>query len=48
MYLADLFNGAAQLAGPLAKVIFEKLGNETERQLVGALNALQGGLSAES
>ena len=34
------FNGAAKLATPLAKVVFEKLGNETEKQLVDTLNAL--------
>jgi carbon monoxide dehydrogenase subunit G len=34
------FHGAAKLAGPLAKPIFERLGNETETQLTGVLNAL--------
>ena len=34
------FNGAAKLATPLAKLVFEKLGNDTERQLVETLNAL--------
>ena len=28
------FNGAAKLAAPAAKLVFEKLGNDTERQLV--------------
>jgi hypothetical protein len=35
------FNGVARLAGPLAKIVFEKLGDDTEKQLVEALNALQ-------
>lgn len=35
------FNGAAKLAAPLAKVVFEKLGSDTEKQLVDTLNALQ-------
>jgi hypothetical protein len=35
------FNGAAKLAAPLAKIVFEKLGNDTEKQLVETLNALQ-------
>ena len=35
------FNGAARLATPLAKVVFEKVGNDTERQLVETLNGLQ-------
>ena len=35
------FNGVARLAGPLAKIVFEKLGDDTEKQLVKALNALQ-------
>jgi hypothetical protein len=34
------FNGAAKLVAPLAKVLFEKLGNDTEKQLVQTLNAL--------
>ena len=34
------FNGVAKLATPLAKLLFEKLGNDTERQLSDALNAL--------
>jgi Polyketide cyclase / dehydrase and lipid transport len=36
------FNGAAKLAAPLGKVVFEKLGNDTEKQLVETLNALRG------
>ncbi len=35
------FNGAARLAAPLAKVVFEKLAGDTERQLVETLNALR-------
>lgn len=35
------FNGAAKLAAPIAKAIFEKLGNETEKQMAETLNALQ-------
>lgn len=35
------FNGVARLAGPLAKLVFERLGDDTEKQLVQALNALQ-------
>ena len=35
------FNGVAKLAGPLAKLVFEKLGDDTEKQLVETLNALQ-------
>ena len=34
------FNGAARLATPLAKIVFEKLGNDTEKQLTETLNAL--------
>jgi hypothetical protein len=34
------FNGAAKLATLLAKVVFEKLGNDTEKQLKKTLNAL--------
>ena len=42
-YTNDLeFNGAAKLATPLAKLIFEKLGNDTERRLVETLDALHG------
>jgi hypothetical protein len=36
-----LFNGAAKLAAPLGKLVFEKLGNDTEKQLVETLDALQ-------
>jgi hypothetical protein len=35
------FKGASKLAAPLAKIVFEKLGNDTEKQLVETLNALQ-------
>ncbi len=35
------FNGAAKLAAPLVKPVFEKLGDATEKQLVETLNALQ-------
>lgn len=35
------FKGAAKLAVPLAKLVFEKLGNDTKKQLTGTLNALQ-------
>ena len=35
------FKGAAKLAAPLAKAVFEKLANDTERQLVATLNALR-------
>lgn len=34
------FNGAAKLAAPLGKVVFEKLGNTTEKQLVETLSTL--------
>ena len=36
-----LFNGAAKLAAPLGKIVFEKLGNDTEKQLAATLDALQ-------
>ncbi len=36
------FNGVAKLAAPLGKIVFEKLGNDTEKQLVERLNALLG------
>jgi carbon monoxide dehydrogenase subunit G len=36
------FNGAAKLATPLVKLVFEKLGNDTERRLVQTLNGLVG------
>jgi hypothetical protein len=35
------FNGVARLVTPLARVIFEKLGHDTENQLVETLNALR-------
>jgi len=35
------FNGAAKLVAPLAKTVFEKLGNDTEKRLVTTLNALR-------
>jgi carbon monoxide dehydrogenase subunit G len=35
------FTGAAKLAAPLGKLVFEKLGNDTEKQLIETLNALQ-------
>ena len=31
------FNGAAKLASPLSKIVFEKLGNDTEKQLSESL-----------
>jgi carbon monoxide dehydrogenase subunit G len=34
------FNGAAKLATPLAKVVFEKLGNDTQKQLTETLNGI--------
>ncbi|GAB2609440.1 SRPBCC family protein [Kribbella endophytica] len=34
------FQGAAKLANPLAKLVFEKVGNDTEKQLTDVLNAL--------
>jgi carbon monoxide dehydrogenase subunit G len=34
------FKGAAKLATPLARIVFEKLGNDTRRQLAETLNAL--------
>lgn len=40
-YTNDLeFNGVAKLAAPLGKVVFEKLGNDTEKQLTDVLNGL--------
>lgn len=42
-YHADLeLHGAAKLATPLAKIGFEKLGNDTEKQLTEVLNGLAG------
>ncbi|SEF24465.1 Polyketide cyclase / dehydrase and lipid transport [Amycolatopsis pretoriensis] len=34
------FKGVAKLAAPLGKVVFEKLGDDTERQLTEVLNGL--------
>ncbi|MBV9821340.1 MAG: SRPBCC family protein [Actinobacteria bacterium] len=34
------FHGAARAATPVAKLVFEKLGNDTEKQLVEVLNGL--------
>jgi len=34
------FNGAAKLATPIAKLLFEKLGNDTERKITETLDAL--------
>lgn len=34
------FAGAAKLAAPLGKMVFEKLGNDTERQLTEVFNTL--------
>jgi carbon monoxide dehydrogenase subunit G len=35
-----VFNGAAKLADPAAKLVFEKVGNDTEKQLTEVLNGL--------
>jgi hypothetical protein len=35
------FKGAAKLAAPLGKIVFEKLGNDTEKQLTETLDGLQ-------
>ncbi|MEV6643520.1 SRPBCC family protein [Amycolatopsis sp. NPDC051371] len=35
------FEDVAKLAAPLGKVVFEKLGNDTERQLTEVLNGLE-------
>ncbi len=35
------FRGVAQVAAPLAKLVFEKLADDTQRQLVETLNALR-------
>ena len=41
-YTNDLeFNGAAKLASPIAKAVFEKVGNDTEKQMVEVLNGLE-------
>lgn len=34
------FNGAAKLAAPIAKLVFEKLGHHLEKQLTDVLNGL--------
>ncbi|WP_086821057.1 SRPBCC family protein [Allokutzneria sp. NRRL B-24872] len=34
------FKGVAKLAAPLGKVVFEKLGNDTEEQMTAVLNGL--------
>ncbi|GAA3989876.1 SRPBCC family protein [Allokutzneria multivorans] len=34
------FKGVAKLAAPLAKVVFEKLGNDTEERMTDVLNGL--------
>jgi carbon monoxide dehydrogenase subunit G len=40
-YTNDIeFRGAAKIAGPLAKVVFEKVGHDLEKQLTDVLNAL--------
>lgn len=36
------FHGVAQIAAPMAKLVFEKIANDTERQLVETLNGLGG------
>jgi carbon monoxide dehydrogenase subunit G len=35
------FNGVAKLAAPIGKLVFEKLGNDTQKQLIETLNGLQ-------
>jgi carbon monoxide dehydrogenase subunit G len=40
-YRADLeFSGAAKLGAPIAKLVFEKIGNDTEKQLTEVLDSL--------
>ena len=40
-YHADLeMNGAAKLLNPVMKLVFEKLANDTEKQMVTVLNGL--------
>ena len=40
-YRADLeFSGAAKLGAPIAKLVFEKIGSDTEKQLTEVLNGL--------
>jgi hypothetical protein len=42
VYRADLeMNGAAKLLNPVMKLVFEKLANDTEKQMVSVLNGLQ-------
>jgi hypothetical protein len=36
------FHGAAKLASPIAKVVFEKIGNDLVEQLTGVLDGLGG------
>lgn len=36
------FHGAAKLAAPIAKLVFEKIGNDLVEQLTGVLNGLDG------
>lgn len=36
-----VFKGAAKLVSPLAKLVFEKVGHDTEQQMVEKLNALR-------
>lgn len=41
-YRADLeFSGAAKLGAPIAKLVFEKVGSDTEKQLTEVLNGLE-------
>ena len=41
-YHADLeMNGAAKLLNPMMKLAFEKLANDTEKQMVAVLNGLK-------
>ena len=40
-YRADLeFHGAAKLGAPIAKLVFEKIGSDTEKQMTEVLNGL--------
>lgn len=42
-YRAEIvMNGAAKLAAPLVKLVFEKVGNDTEDDMVRVLNGLTG------
>jgi hypothetical protein len=36
------FHGAAKLASPIAKVVFEKIGHDLVEQLTGVLDGLGG------